>query len=428
MPSTYTTNLRLTKQGNGENANTWGDIQNVQHDLIDEAISGVHTVNCTTGTDAILATSNGATDQARKAVLVLSGTPINNINVIIPAVTKTYDIDASGLLGAFTVTIKTSGGSGVAIAAGEVSRVYCDGTNTKQLSLPNNSVTNAKLRQGVANSVIGRSANSTGDVADIQASSNNTVLSRVADTTGFNTVQETLGTQTANTLLAGPTSGSEANPSFRALNANDLPNKTQEVLTSGTSWTVPSNVTRVYAQVIGGGGGGGCHSANGAYASQGGGGGYSAGWLTVTPGGTVSIGVGAGGNGSASTGASGSTGGTTTFGTISATGGGGGQSADVYSTSLSGGAGGTGSGGTLNLTGQTGGSAFTNSGSTSTLSQGGDSPLGYGKGGQVVFFAQTFGVVGAAGTGYGGGGVGGLGNGSAIAGGNGAPGVIILEY
>ena len=28
MASTYTTNIRLTKQGDGDNANTWGEILN----------------------------------------------------------------------------------------------------------------------------------------------------------------------------------------------------------------------------------------------------------------------------------------------------------------------------------------------------------------------------------------------------------------
>jgi len=53
------------------------------------------------------------------------------------------------------------------------------------LSLDNNSVTNAILRDSAAVSVIGRSANSAGDPADIAAGSNDTVLRRVADVLGF---------------------------------------------------------------------------------------------------------------------------------------------------------------------------------------------------------------------------------------------------
>ena len=52
-------------------------------------------------------------------------------------------------------------------------------------SLGNNVVTNAKLRQGAATTVIGRSANSTGNVADIAASANGQVLKRSSDALSF---------------------------------------------------------------------------------------------------------------------------------------------------------------------------------------------------------------------------------------------------
>ena len=44
MASTYTTNLRLTKQGDGENPNSWGQILNDGViSLADEAIAGYTT-------------------------------------------------------------------------------------------------------------------------------------------------------------------------------------------------------------------------------------------------------------------------------------------------------------------------------------------------------------------------------------------------
>lgn len=49
----------------------------------------------------------------------------------------------------------------------------------------NNSVTNARLRDSVATSVIGRSANSTGDPADIAAASDGQVLRRASGTLAF---------------------------------------------------------------------------------------------------------------------------------------------------------------------------------------------------------------------------------------------------
>ena len=35
MASTYTTNLRLTKQGDGDNPNTWGEVLNNVISLVD---------------------------------------------------------------------------------------------------------------------------------------------------------------------------------------------------------------------------------------------------------------------------------------------------------------------------------------------------------------------------------------------------------
>ena len=46
MASTYTTNLRLTKQGDGENPNSWGQILNDGViSLADEAIAGYTTIS-----------------------------------------------------------------------------------------------------------------------------------------------------------------------------------------------------------------------------------------------------------------------------------------------------------------------------------------------------------------------------------------------
>jgi len=46
MASTYTTNLRLTKQGDGDNPNSWGQVLNDGViSLADEAIAGYTTVS-----------------------------------------------------------------------------------------------------------------------------------------------------------------------------------------------------------------------------------------------------------------------------------------------------------------------------------------------------------------------------------------------
>lgn len=90
----------------------------------------------------------------------------------------------------------------------------------------------------------------------------------------------------------------------------------QKFTSSGT-FSVPSHVSRVYVRGKAGGGGGN----NGTVSMGGGAGGEFEGWVTVTPGSTVTVTIGAGGTSNNP----GSNGGTTSFGSLaSATGGKGG--------------------------------------------------------------------------------------------------------
>lgn len=133
---------------------------------------------------------------------------------------------------------------------------------------------------------------------------------------------------------------------------------TVEFLTSGTSWPVPANVSRVHVRVYGasGGGGGGGEAANsfptnGANGAAGGAGGttsFNAGALSTTGGGA---GFGGNGGGSVTAGTAGAAHGVGTGGTVNRTGGGqsagnGGEgaSADIgsYSNGSNGGRGGDG--------------------------------------------------------------------------------------
>jgi hypothetical protein len=89
MPSTFTPDLRLTLQADGENPSTWGDIANTVFQLIEQAIAGSQSIPLSSGTTT-LTTNNGATDQARAAILAFTGALGGANTVIIPNVTKTY--------------------------------------------------------------------------------------------------------------------------------------------------------------------------------------------------------------------------------------------------------------------------------------------------------------------------------------------------
>lgn len=128
MASTYSSRLRLELIGTGEQSGIWGDTTNTNlGTLIDEAVAGVSAI---TMTDAnyTLTSSDGATDQARKAVLVLSGTLSATRNVICPSSQKVYVVKNS-TTGGQSIVIKTSAGTGITVPNGGTAFVYCDGTN-----------------------------------------------------------------------------------------------------------------------------------------------------------------------------------------------------------------------------------------------------------------------------------------------------------
>lgn len=86
-------------------------------------------------------------------------------------------------------------------------------------NITDNAVTNAKLRQSVARSVVGRSAATTGDVADIIAGADAHVLRRSGTTIGFGTI----GQASAPTLLAGPGNNYKVQIGTATIGTNNSP-------------------------------------------------------------------------------------------------------------------------------------------------------------------------------------------------------------
>ena len=72
MPSSYTNSLRFVLQATGENLNTWGVLNNNSMiALADYAIAG--RAAFTLSGSKTLTTANGATDEARAAMLDITG-------------------------------------------------------------------------------------------------------------------------------------------------------------------------------------------------------------------------------------------------------------------------------------------------------------------------------------------------------------------
>jgi len=128
MASTFTSSLRLVKQGAGENSSTWGTLFNQQFsDLIDTAISGYAT-KAMSDADTTLTASNGAADESRAMVLNFTGTLTAARNIIVPTTSKLYFIKNS-TTGGFALIIKTVAGTGISVRNGGQTVVFCDGTN-----------------------------------------------------------------------------------------------------------------------------------------------------------------------------------------------------------------------------------------------------------------------------------------------------------
>ena len=136
MASSYTSRIRLTKQGDGDNPNTWGTVLNDQViDIIDDAIASYTTVSIGSAATVTLTENQGATDEARSAILHFKGSvggAHNTISLIIPAKSKQYVVNnavSANTTASDIVKMKTAGGDGYNIPLGSVGLVVCDGTS-----------------------------------------------------------------------------------------------------------------------------------------------------------------------------------------------------------------------------------------------------------------------------------------------------------
>ena len=135
MSSTYTTRLRLEKQGDGENPNSWGLRlnQNVI-DLVDQAVGGYAVVSVSS-VEVTLTEVDGATDQSRNASLEFAGTLTADVTVLVPEVEKLYFI-RENTTGSFGVKLKTNTGSAISLQQSTNILVACDGSELYKLEVP----------------------------------------------------------------------------------------------------------------------------------------------------------------------------------------------------------------------------------------------------------------------------------------------------
>ena len=127
MADSATPILRLRDQESGANDSLWGTLTDVNFTLVEDAVAGVLSKDIGGAGDITLTSTNFVADEARHAVLELTGTLTGIRNVVIPNAQKTYFIN-NKTGNEFAVFIKTSSGSAVEIDFGK-DIVYCDGNN-----------------------------------------------------------------------------------------------------------------------------------------------------------------------------------------------------------------------------------------------------------------------------------------------------------
>ncbi|WWQ12961.1 tail fiber protein [Ralstonia phage PQ43W] len=401
--------------------------------------------------------------QAAKQQITLTGTLTANIQLIFPTWQQRWEI-VNNTTGAFTVTAKTAGGSGIVVNQNVSTPVIGDGTNIlqplEQFNVAPALTATNPVQMGQVQSQSGTAFTTAGTapaftltpapaVTAYGTSQRFSVTFNAAGTTGSNTLNVSgLGAKNLKQYNAAgakvaaiiPAAGFVSDVVYDGTDMVVLDPVVPGTLlavryfTSTTTYTPTAGTNSIEVEGVGGGGaGGGCPvaSAAGAAGSGGGAGCYGRKRITSNFAG-VTITIGAAGIGVA--GGAGGAGGATSFGALLSLPGGLGGGAGVASTaagwnSTPGGSGGAASGADLGVQSASGLVGLVFSASNVTAGAGASSAMGAGggpvnAGGTSVNTGQN-----AQGFGGGGGGAAAANSGIAAAGGNGSPGVMVVrEY
>ena len=357
----------------------------VANNAITEQVDGLHVISpsiSASNTSTVNITANGTANHTISAAVNVSATVDNQITIepdglyVAAASLSETPIVATD---STSIGFSTSGTSDHEITAEVIidpsvnnilidtgSGLFVDGSS---VTIGNNSVGDAQLRDSNPYSIIGRSAGTNGDPGDIVAGSDGVLRRSGSGALGFGTlVTGNIGNDqvtfakiqnvSSNTLLGRSTSGSGDLESLSAgshisISAGSINTVGRTLIgitkfNSDGTWTKPAGCNAVLVYTIGAGGGGGGALSNAleaAVGAPGGAGGGQVHFLTSGLGATETVTVGvAGTGGTAGTFYVGSDGGPSSFGAhTSVDGGDGGQSVTTSTTPQiqPGGAGGT---------------------------------------------------------------------------------------
>jgi hypothetical protein len=140
MASTYSGGVgKLQLITDGEKTGLWGQITNANLQVLEEMISGYVThdvagsATTTLAGDANVGTSYSASE-AKALIVKFTGTKTGNHDVILPA-REGWWIFWDGSAGAYDLTLKVTGGTGLVMSRGGKSLVFTDGTTAAPQAL-----------------------------------------------------------------------------------------------------------------------------------------------------------------------------------------------------------------------------------------------------------------------------------------------------
>jgi hypothetical protein len=132
MTTAYTTLLGLALPVTGELSGTWGDtVNNSITQLTDDAIAGVATQSVLSADWTLTTTGSGASNQARYAILIPTGSPGVSRNIIAPSKSKIYAVINQS---DSDVILKGAATTGVLIPTGAAILCAWNGTDFAQVT------------------------------------------------------------------------------------------------------------------------------------------------------------------------------------------------------------------------------------------------------------------------------------------------------
>ena len=200
MASTYS-DLKFELIGTGEQAGSWGTTTNDNiGTAIEQALVGLGNPVFTSDANLTISLSNTVALQTARA-LVLNATSTGSLTVtrelVVPTIEKQYIVQ-NNTTGAQSITVKTSGGTGITVPNGRKAHLYVDGTNVIQM------FDFVDINGGtIDNTVIGGATTAAGSFTTLNA----TVLTASADSAFTSTGSLTVSKGTTAERPGSPVSG-----------------------------------------------------------------------------------------------------------------------------------------------------------------------------------------------------------------------------